>query len=276
MRIYISFDLEGIPAIFDVSQTDPRGRLHEEARQLATSIVKKITEILFKEGAEEIYIADSHWYMGNLKYEEFTGNVYLIRGRFRPLSMMHGIERGFDAVMLIGYHSGAGTEKSVLEHTYSSRTYHELFINGIRTSEFYLNALVAGHYDTPVILVAGDDKLKKDVIDKAPWIEYVVLKESVSRYSAITPSLEIIYNRLNEGIARAISKLRDGDVKPLKIEGEVVGEFVLKNSAYADYGELIPGMERLDAYTLRYRAKDITELYNIIMVISGLSMVFER
>lgn len=275
MRLYLSVDLEGMPGIFDISQTDPKGWLHQETRKMVTNIVKNIVQTLFNNDVDEIYIADAHWYMGNIIYEELRGNVHLIRGALRPISMMYGIDKGFDAAMLIGYHSGAGVEKSVLEHTYSSGTFHEIKINGKKASEFYLNTLIAGHYNTPVILVAGDEKLREEVKNIAPWIEYVTLKESISRYAAITPSLDIIYDRLRKGIENSLEKLSNSDtVKPLKITGKIMGEFSLKNSAYADYVERLPGIERIDTYTVRYVAKNIIELYNVISIIFGLSRSF--
>jgi D-amino peptidase len=70
--------------------------------------------------------------------------------------MMLGIDKTFDAVMFIGYHAKAGTADGVLAHT-SSGNVIDLSINGVSLPEAGYNALVAGLYDVPIALLAGDN-----------------------------------------------------------------------------------------------------------------------
>ena len=56
-------------------------------------------------GVNEIMVADSHWYMGNIYYEKMPKYVKLIRGSLRPVSMVFGIENNFDfAIFLVIIH----------------------------------------------------------------------------------------------------------------------------------------------------------------------------
>jgi len=48
-------------------------------------------------------------------------------------------------------------------------------------------------------------------------------------------------------------------------------EFVMKNSEDADLAELIPGLKRVDAYTLVMQTGDPIEIYNIMQLIAYLS-----
>ncbi len=274
MKAYISVDMEGMPGIFHVSQTAPKAFLHEEGRRIVTRITKITAETLYQNGFDEIYVADSHWYMGSIIYEEMPEYVYLIRGSLRPVDMVYGIERGFNAALFIGYHAAAGTSYAILDHTYSGQSFHEVLVNGIKASEFYINALIAGEYDVPVILVGGDDKLRLDVLEKAPWIEYIIFKESITRHSSISPSLIKIERNLKDGIKKAISKIGK-DAKPLKINSPVTFTFIMKNTAYADTGERIPNMERVDPYTLRYRAKNVVEAYKVMQILANLVSALE-
>lgn len=274
MKAYVSVDMEGMPGIFHVSQTAPKAFLHDEGRRIVTKITKITVETLYQNGFNEIYVADSHWYMGSIIYEEMPEYVYLIRGSLRPVDMVYGIDRGFDAALFIGYHAAAGTSHAILDHTYSGQSFYEIFVNGVKASEFYINALVAGEYNVPIILVGGDDKLRHDVLEKAPWVEYVVFKESISRYASISPSLIKIEKNLRESIKKAITKIGK-DAKPLKISNPITFTFVMKNTAYADTGERIPNMERVDPYTLKYNAKNMTEAYKVMQILANLVSALE-
>ena len=190
--------------------------------------------------------------------------VWLVRGIPRPYSMMYGIDESFNAALFIGYHAKFCTRGAVLDHTYSGTYVKRLKINGVETSEFYINALVAGHYNVPVILVAGDDKLALDVKEKAPWIEYVTFKKSITRYSTITVSLSDALKMLENGIKKAVSKLLKGEVKALKVDEPVEIEITFPNSGHADVVEYIPGSIRVDGCTVKYIAKNIIEAYKFL------------
>ena len=50
-------------------------------------------------------------------------------------------------------------------------------MNGVASSEFLLNAYVAGELGVPVIMVAGEAKLLRDDVKRyAPWAETVAFK----------------------------------------------------------------------------------------------------
>ncbi len=264
MRALVSIDAEGLPGIYQFTQVVPKYSAFSELRKVMTEVAKTAADALHSEGFTEVWIADSHGHMGTVVYEEMPDYVKLVRGFLRPLSMVPCISEGFDAALFIGYHSAAGVERSVLDHTYSSTAFHEVRINGERASEFYINALVAGHYGVPVILVAGDDKLREEVLRRTPWAEYVVAKRSLSRISAVMEPLQKFLRDLKEGVRRAARKLREGSAKPLKIEGAVTLEVVMRHTEYADAAEVVPGIERVDAYTVRYSARDVIEAYKVI------------
>jgi hypothetical protein len=94
-------------------------------------------------GATGILVNDSHWLMRNLLAEELNPEAELMSGGPKRLSMMEGIDRGFDAAMFIGYHARAGTRYATIDHTYTSRVY-EARINGQPVGELALNAAMAG------------------------------------------------------------------------------------------------------------------------------------
>ncbi len=272
MKAYVSIDLEGLPGISSVSQVVPKATLYNDARRIMTWITNVVSEQLVKEGFSEVTVADSHGYMANIDYMDVNGRVNVIQGYPRPYSMMIGVEEGYDAVLMIGYHAGAGTPRGFLDHTYSSTTIHRIHVNGEPVSEYYLNALYAGYYNVPVILVAGDEHLRRDVEKHTPWTVFVALKKGYSRYSAIYPAKEIIEKNLRKAVKEAVKKLRDGEAKPLKINGELTLRIELKNPLYADMVQLVPGVKRIDAYTIEYRAKNPVEALGIVEVVAWLGI----
>ncbi len=263
MKVFVSVDLEGLPFIVTGEHLFVKGALYSEARKIATEITAVAAECLHDNGFEEVIVADSHGPMVTLIPEELPEYTTLIRGFPRPLAMISEA-KSCDAAVFLGYHAKAGTAHATFDHTYSSSSIDEVRINGTPASEFLLNAYALGYHDIPVILVAGDEKLLEDDVEKfAPWIERVVFKRSLSRFSAVSPSMKKIKDDLKLGISNAIKKLENGEITPLKLEDSV--EFIVRflGSEMADVAELLPFVERLDGKTIKYNADNIIEGYKI-------------
>lgn len=276
MRVYVSIDAEGLPGIVSISQIAEGGRHFNELRKIMTRIAVACIDALRKEGVESVWISDSHGSMLNIDYAEIPRGVVLIRGSLRPVAMITGIDQGFDGAIFVGYHSAAGVAKSVMDHTVSGRAFHEIRVCGRRASEFYVNALVAGQYGVPVILVAGDDKLREDVAEATPWAVYIEMKRSITRFAAVSPALDDVIDSLRDGIAKAVENLRRGACRPLKPPKTPLDlEIVFRRSEYADAVEMVPGFERVDAYTVRTRAASPTELAKLIEVAALIALAVD-
>jgi len=169
LRVYISIDLEGLPGIGSISQLAPGLSMYNDARRIMTWIINVVLDELSKEEVDDVLVADSHGLMTNIDYLEVNYNARILQGYPRPYSMILGIEDGFDAAFFLGYHSAAGTPGGFLDHTYSSRVIYRVYLSGDPVSEYLINALYAGWYNTPVALVAGDEKLKDEVKRYTPW-----------------------------------------------------------------------------------------------------------
>ena len=132
MRVYISVDMEGIAGVVHEDQTDPIDPRHaaEYARscRLMTGEANAAIEGALAAGAGRIVVSDSHWLMRNISADELHEAAELLSGNPRSLSMVEGIDDGFDALFFIGYHGRAGTARSTIDHTYTDRI-HEVRIN---------------------------------------------------------------------------------------------------------------------------------------------------
>ncbi|MFX0114251.1 MAG: M55 family metallopeptidase [Candidatus Hodarchaeota archaeon] len=278
MKAFISVDLEGMPYIVIPGHLSLKGTLYEEARKIATRITLITAEELNKNGFKEVLIADSHGPMVNLLIEDLPEYVEIIRGFPRPTSMVAGVE-GCEAALFLGYHSKFGTAKSTFDHTYSGRTVNSLRVNGVEVSEFLLNTYVAGHFNVPAILVAGDAQLLTDDVQQyTPWVETIVLKQSLSRLSAKSSSMLKIEKELRQTVKKAVINLKEDRVKPLKVKKPVKIELKFLASHFADTADLLPNVTRVDGLSIEYTANTITEAYKIfehlVLAAIGIASLF--
>lgn len=267
MKIYISADIEGIGCIVRGEQSSPTGREYRWARKRMTEEVNAAVRGAFDAGAEQVVISDSHNIGLNLIPEELDPRVSLIMGSPRSLSMMEGVQAGFDAVFLIGYHSMAGTADSTIVHTFTGRI-AEVKINDVRIGEIGISAALAGHYGIPIALLTGDDKTIAEARDLLGDIETVEVKKGISAYSALClPPIQCV-NLIYD--AARISVARIGELEPLRFETPILLQVQFSTASSADRILLIPGVRRLDGCNVQYQAKDVLEAFQVFHLMASL------
>ena len=69
MKVFISFDMEGVAGILDWSQCRPPGQPYEEGRRLLLSEVNAAIDGAVAAGATEIICNDSHGTMNNVEMQ---------------------------------------------------------------------------------------------------------------------------------------------------------------------------------------------------------------
>ncbi|MBU7023836.1 MAG: M55 family metallopeptidase [Theionarchaea archaeon] len=261
MKIYISADIEGISGVTDIDHTRREGKDYDTARMLMTKEVNAAVQGAFQGGASEVVVNDSHGSMINLVTEELDQRVSIISGFPKPLSMVQGIQ-GNDAAFFIGYHSKAGTEDAVMDHTYHGRVVHTIRINGMELGELGINAALAGHFGVPVVLVAGDKKTTQEAKALLDHVEVVATKEGIGRFAArnIHPVVarEDIRKKAQEAIQNADQCNPYVVPPPLHLEMDVLF------SDMADRIAMIPSLERVGGRCVAYDCKDFLTLYTMM------------
>lgn len=268
MKAYVSVDIEGLPGVVSGTMLSPWSSQFSRASKIMTRLVNVVVDELFSQGFSEVYVADSHGLMTNIDYPELDERVVVIQGYPRPFSMVSLLDNSFNAVFFVGYHAAAGTIHGTLEHTYSGRVFSEIRVNGVRASEFLVNSLYAGELGVPVAFLAGDEYLRREVMDYAPWVVFVPMKKGVSRYSAVFRALSRVEEDLRVGVREACRLVRDGKAKTLNFEKPYRVELVFRDTLMADVLENWEIMERIDAYTLRFKAENARKLFNTIEIAS--------
>jgi D-amino peptidase len=267
MKVYISADIEGIGCIVRSEQSSPGGREYAWARKMMTEEVNAAIRGAFDGGASEVVVSDSHNVGLNLIPEELDERVSLIMGSPRPLSMLEGIDRGFDLAFLVGYHSMSGTLDSNLVHTFTGRV-AELQVNGKAIGEIGISAGLAGYYGVPVGLVTGDDKAAREAQKLLGTVETVEVKKGIGMYAGLclTPakSRDLIY----KGAKKTMSRIRA--FKPFRIKSPVVLQVRFTTTSSVDRALRMPGTERVNNLSVRFKGKHFLEAFKAFNTIADL------
>ncbi len=273
MRVYISVDMEGVAGVVHEHQTDPTDGRHAAeyacSCRLMTGEANAAVGAAFDAGAAAVCVNDSHWLMRNLIADELDERAELISGGPKALSMVEGIDGGFDAAMFVGYHGRAGTGASVIDHTYTDRI-HEVRINGEPAGELALNAALAGHAGVPVVLVSGDNTIAAEARALlGEGIETVIVKQGLGRFAARSLAPAEARRRIAEGARRALARRHE----PWRVPAPVTIETEFARTVHADMAELVPGSERTGGRTVRFTHADYRAAFRAWRAICSLASV---
>jgi D-amino peptidase len=270
MRVYISVDMEGVAGVAHEDQTDPIDARHAEDynrfRRLMTNEANAAIAGALEAGAKAVLVNDSHWLMRNLLAEELNPAAELLSGGPKRLSMVEGIDGGFDAAMFIGYHARAGTRNATIDHTYTSRVY-EARLNGEPVGELALNAAMAGVHGVAVALVSGDQAEARALLGDG--IETVVVKEAVGRFAARSLAPTLACERIRAGAAAGLRRKH----RLLEISPPIRLEVDFALTQMADMAELVPGSSRTGGRTVSYAGDDYREVFRAWRAMYNLASV---
>jgi D-amino peptidase len=262
VKILIACDMEGITGVINWDQVNPAHSEYPRYRQLMTRDVNAAIEGAFEAGANEVVVTDGHAGGSNILLEELDPRAHLNQGNDAPFAMAQGIEYGADGVLFIGYHARAGSHNAILDHTWSSRCVHNLWINGTLTGEYGLNGALCGHYDAPVLMISGDQEACKQAVDLLGNIEVAVVKRATHRKSAELLPPDITEQLICEAAARAVTRLRNADVPtPYKVSEPVTIRIEFTSSDMADNAAMMMGVSRLDGRTVEFTAPEMSTAY---------------
>jgi len=266
LKVYISVDMEGVVGTVTGDQLGPSGFEYGRFREFMTREALAAVEAARAAGATEIIVSDSHGNGENLLIELFPPDVRIIRSWPRRLQMMAGVDRSVDAVVFIGYHASTTNPQGVRAHTFSSATLTRVALNGTEVTEGAWNAAIAGHFGVPVVMISGDDAAVAEVRKVVGDIEGAEVKKSLGFHAAMTmtpqASYELIAQKVKAGIARRAS------IKPYVVSTPVTVDVSFKHYLPAEVLSYLPGVERVDAHSIRLRARDMLEASDFMVVIN--------
>ncbi len=275
MKIYISLDMEGIPGTYNWEQeTNDRASVKSYMTSHLQTIIETIKDSRQNAHIDEITIADSHSNGDNISYD-FTAldvRIDLISGNPRPYYMMPAFSGEYDQVFLVGYHAGTGALKGNMDHTYSNRRIHKIWLNNQRMNEALINAAYAGYHGVPVTLITGDKTLSEEILTDGamPWVNFVTTKEAVAKFAAKNYSSIKVRERTIDGVQKALNKEK-AEYPLFRFNGPITLRIEFLSTSMADVACLMPHVKRLDGRTIEYLETDYAVMFEAIMAIVTLA-----
>jgi len=252
---YISADIEGITDVTSWEETIIGCHGYEKAAEQMTRETAAACQAILDAGFD-VVVRDGHESALNIDHRQLPVGAKLMRGwACHPGSMVAGIDEKYAGILYIGYHAPSGSDGSPLAHTTDHDKINWMKINGKLASELTYNSLFAAQFAVPSIFLSGDKMMCDMAQDEINGIVTVAVKECRGNSTFnIHPdtACQLIY----DGVGKAIK----ADIPVISIPDKLVMEINLKEFSKARSALAMPGVELIDATTVRYTAKDPTEL----------------
>lgn len=260
MRVFVSVDMEGCAGIVHREQTDPKGFDYELGRSAMVAEANAAVAGAFEAGATHVVVADGHGGNGmrNMRARDLDPRAQLVTGSPRRLGQLDGIEEGFDALVMVGYHTRHG-RAGVLSHTTNGQAIGDLWINGRVVGEVGLNALLAGAYGIPTVLVTGDDRTAAEAAGDCPGCEAVAVKWARGRYAARGLHPDAACDLIRRGTVAGLA--RRASIAPVTTATPVEVRIRFKESGSAESAARMLGTALVDDDTVAFTAGDMVEAY---------------
>jgi D-amino peptidase len=273
VRIFISFDMEGVAGIVDWAQCRAPGQPYEEGRRLLLGEVNAAIDGALAGGATEIVCNDSHGSMNNLNPAELHGRAAYIAGRHKPLYMMQGLDASFSAVFFVGYHGSISGPSAVLSHTYNPSVISRVSLNGMECGESGINTLVALGHGVPIALISGDQVALAEAGPFAPGAELVLVKESISRFAAVQLHPEEAREKICAAAEAAAG--RAGSIAPPDITLPARLDVETQTADMAEVASWVKGVERTGTRCVRIEGDDLLAVYRSFVAVTYITRVSE-
>ncbi len=254
--VFLITDAEGVGGVCRQDQTEPT---NQEMRQLLTGEINAAVEGFLAGGADEVVVWDGHDGSQTLSTLTIHPKARLVMGALNASMLM---ERQWSAVAYVGQHSKANIRAGIMAHSYSSLGIQNMLLNGKPVGEIDVIAAMAGHFGSPVIMLSGDKAAADELREIVPQAEFAVVKEGLARNVCISLSAPAARDLIREAARRSVAKI--GSIKPYTVPGPVTLqiEYTTRNSLPLD-AESRAGAEVLDDRTIRFRGKDILEVWRM-------------
>jgi D-amino peptidase len=218
LKIYVNTDLEGISGVFNFTQTREKGSPENLlACEYFMGDLDAVIQGLRDGGATEVVVLDGHGNQAVVPHLMTQGATY-ITGRPRSgAGNLSLLDSSFSAMVMIGFHAMNGTPDGVLCHTQSSKTENRYWYNDVESGELVQNAMIAGYYGVPIVMVTGDEATCREAHkffgDK---IVTVSTKRGLAREAAQLYPFGETRKALYEGAKRAVSVI--SECKPYTLQ----------------------------------------------------------
>ena len=248
-KIYIHTDLEGISGIGKGEDVKMRKENSAYVIERLMADVNAAVDGAFLGGADHVTVLDSHGGGGNF-------DLSLLDKRAEHDAKINKqwwgmIDESYFGTFFIGAHGMAGTLNGFLDHTQSSATIYNYYINGRKTGELGQWAMVCAHYNVPLIMMSGDLASTVEASQFFPGVETAAVKTGISRQCAKLVPNDIALEKIRRAAKAAVEKSESERPKIFKpiLPMEIKIDFM--RADYCDDSVDSPNVERIDSRTAR-------------------------
>jgi D-amino peptidase len=235
--VYIIGDMEGLAAaVRNQTEMKPVSRggsaQHERFRRELTEEINAVIAGAREAGATQFIVNEGHGgtLFRNVLVDELDPDAILIRGYPKPIVMSTGLNPMVDAMMIVGAHANAGSP-GVISHNFA---FDSFTVNGTALNEAGIAAFIGGEMGVPMALASGDDALVAETREMLGNLETVTVKTAFSRSAAAVLPPATVHRLLRAAAARAVRRVRSGEIRPLVLERPYRVRFCLRRSFTAD------------------------------------------
>ena len=266
LKVFISVDMEGISGLVTGEETGEKGTDYPLFRRIMTEEANAAVEGALEAGATEIVVRDAHGSGRNILPDLLNPEAKLIRDwSGGPLDMMEGIDRTFDAVVMVGYHARAGTPDAVLKHTMNGTTF-DMILNGKPVPEAGLNAAIAGYFGVPVVLVTGDAAFTVQAKELLGDVSTVAVKEGIGKAGKMIHP-DKARKMIKAATVEALKNL--ARYRPFKLTSPVTMELTFTREDLVAKPASYPGAKRTGDRSVAFTHNDFMEVLKFYVASAG-------
>ena len=262
-KVYISVDLEGISGVASETMVSAAGSEYDRGRKLMADDTNAAIRGALAGGAREIVVNDSHGSHANLRIEDLAPGARLITNAFKRYGMMEGLDATFDAVLFIGYHAKAGSNRGFFAHTGDSNV-KDLEIDGRSVGESGMNAVLAAWFGVPVVLITGDDVAVEQYKEQAPNVRSVVVKRAINTRAGELYPLDQVHREIEQAAREAVAAAHK---MPPERPASIRVKIRFRDILTPELAEMLPTMERPEPDTIAYTSDSVPRAYSLIRLL---------
>ncbi len=269
MRYFLTIDMEGATGVVHRDQLGPEGRGYSAAQKLLTRDVNAVINGVLRVDPEATFVVgDGHGIMRNIILEDLHQRAELVIGSAapdnKPLCQVEGIDDSFDAAVLIGFHSMAGTPGGLLAHTFVGSTICSLTMNGKVVGEAETDAAVLGAYGVPVGLIIGNSDLEPEIRAWNDECLFYATKRTLGPTAAICKTPARTTSEIEAISAQFATAVRNGAYAPYRIAGPVDLRVETYRREMTDKACSVEGIQRINERTFSAVGNDAAEAFRLM------------
>jgi len=288
-RLFITTDMEGMASIVanrDIiagnetaanrarpGSTSPDYWTHW--RDLFTREVNAVIAGARRGGARSFVVNEGHGgnLFANILPWDLDTAALLVRGWPKPMVMTTGLDSSAGAAIFIGFHAGPRTP-GIIAHAYA---FDSIVVNGRWLNETGVNALVAGEYGVPVVMVSGDDIAVQQARDQlGEGVVTVTTKIAVGGSAGVTWSPAVVRRMLADSAALGVRRAIRGEIQPFHLAKPYQVDLVLRRSFAQNIADAVdgiqgfPGFAKTGERTYHFVTSDARELARLFDVVEAI------